>query len=409
MLKRLGFPTIGEHRRFVVALAIDAIGSGVWMPFELLFFARVTDLPLSFIGGAMSAGALVGIPVSMLMGSVVDRFGPKMPLLAGQLIMAATFALSTTVSGVVGVWAVALASAAANSLFWAAFVPLVTEISVPGEREMWFGFLGALRNIGFALGGLGSGVVLTIGTLSAYFGAAWLNAASYLVSFIMLLGLVVSPRTARSPDSPKAPRQIGRVLRDRGFGWFWLSNLGYAMCCIVLNVAIPIYLVKYVGLPGWVAGVAFVINTLLVGLGQGLVVQAMTGRVRAQILHAGWAAYALGFAGLALLPRLSGPVAMITALIAIVLYTLGELIGGPVLATIAAEAPPEEARGSYSGFFQVSWNVANVVAPALFTWWLERSLMWWGAIAICAIAAVTTQLMKSQLPTARAHVTNAPH
>ncbi|MEI2820519.1 MAG: hypothetical protein V9E81_10060 [Marmoricola sp.] len=77
MLKRLGFPTIGEHRRFVVALAIDAIGSGVWMPFELLFFVRVTDLPLSHIGAAMSAGALFGIPVSMLMGSVVDRFGPK--------------------------------------------------------------------------------------------------------------------------------------------------------------------------------------------------------------------------------------------------------------------------------------------------------------------------------------------
>ena len=57
-----------------------------------------------------------------------------------------------------------------KSLHWseAQYGNIVAAISVPGEREKWFGFLGALRNVGFALGGLLSGLAITIGTDTAY-------------------------------------------------------------------------------------------------------------------------------------------------------------------------------------------------------------------------------------------------
>ncbi len=410
MLVRLGFPPIGRHRRFVTALAIDAIGSGVWMPFEMLFFLKVTPLTLTQVGSAASVGALISIPTSVAIGPVVDRYGPKRVLLAANLILATTFGLSPLVDAWIGVVVVAAAMAASNSLFWAAFQPMVTAISPPGEREKWFGFLGALRNVGFAVGGLGAGVVLTIDTLSAFIVGAYFNAASYLISFLLLLGVTTAYAVEGSDKEPSAPSvSLLTVLRDVGYRWFWLANLGFALSCLVLNTAIPIYLVRIAGLPGWVAGAGYVMNTVLIGFGQGLLVQRMTGHARSRILQWGWLAFAIGFAGLAAAQMVDPGLGIVIALAAIAVYTLGEMIGSPVLATIGAEAPPPEARGRYAGFYQLSWNLAVVTAPGGFAFLLTHDLMWPTAVAVVAVAAMFTAVMGSRLPAAAAAVTNTAH
>ena len=54
MLHRLGFPSVGRHRRFVTAIAIDAVGSGVFMPVSMLYFLVSTDLTLVQVGAAIS-------------------------------------------------------------------------------------------------------------------------------------------------------------------------------------------------------------------------------------------------------------------------------------------------------------------------------------------------------------------
>ena len=41
--------------------------------------------------------------------------------------------------------------------------PMVTQITEPGERELWFGFLQAMRNAGYGVGGVLAAVALTIG------------------------------------------------------------------------------------------------------------------------------------------------------------------------------------------------------------------------------------------------------
>ena len=64
MLRRLGFPDLGRHRRFVTALGIDAVGSGVWTPVSLLYFLSQTDLSLVHVGLALSVGSLAAVPLA---------------------------------------------------------------------------------------------------------------------------------------------------------------------------------------------------------------------------------------------------------------------------------------------------------------------------------------------------------
>ena len=77
MLSRLGFPAVGRHRAFVSALAIDALGGGIWMPLSLLYFLRQTDLTLVELGLVITVANLGVVPFVPVIGRLVDRLGPK--------------------------------------------------------------------------------------------------------------------------------------------------------------------------------------------------------------------------------------------------------------------------------------------------------------------------------------------
>lgn len=407
MLSRLGFPSIGRHRRFVTAIGIDAVGSGVWMPVSMLYFVAVTPLRLVQVGAAMSIGALVALPVTLLAGSLVDRYGAKRVLQGGNLLQAAAFAAYPFAHSMLTVTLVVAAATVGRTAFWGSYPPIVTGISEPGEREMWFGLLGALRNAGFAVGGLLASAAMTVGTTAAYQAVVVLNAVSFLVSFVLMAGVVVH----REPVAPAEARVGGwrTVLRDRGYRWLLGANTGYALMCMVLNIAIPVYVVDMLRLPGWVSGGFFVINTVMIGAGQGLVVQAMTGRVRSRIvLLAG--GFAVASCLLLLGARhLTEGTAIVVVLGAAVVYTLAELSAGPVLSTLAAESPPRRLIGRFMAIYQLTWTMASTIAPVLYGWLLGRGATpaWLAMGGIAVLGALCCLPMHRLLPLAARPVTNA--
>ena len=81
--------TWGSTARFVTAIGIDAIGSGVWMPVSMIFFLATTDLSLVQVGLALSLASLLSLPAAVLVGQQVDRHGSKTVLQAGNALQAA--------------------------------------------------------------------------------------------------------------------------------------------------------------------------------------------------------------------------------------------------------------------------------------------------------------------------------
>ena len=100
---------------------------------------------------------------------------------------------------------------------------------------------------------------------------------------------------------------------------------------------------------------------------------------------------------------------MAALLLGSVVYTAGELLGGPVHGALSAEAAPEHLRGRYLSLIQLAWNVAGVLAPVSFAWLLDRGAWpiwvalarspWSGGCWRCRLGSV--------LPRAGDRVTNA--
>jgi MFS family permease len=404
---RLGFPAVGAHRRFVAALAIDAIGSGVWQPVSILYFLAQTDLSLVEVGLAVSIGGLVALPLVPLTGQLVDAFGSKRLLQTGNVLQAAGFAAYPFAHSLAAVTVVLVVSTAGRTFFWGSFGPLVAAITREGERETWFGFLHAMRNAGFGVGGLVAAAAVSIGTNTAYTTVVLANAASYVLAFLLMRTV---PAAGRDRVRTQPLGGWGVVARDRGYRWLVVNNLGYAMAGMALTIAMPVYFVTMLDLPGWTPGAAFVINTVMIGVGQGLVVRRMTGNVRTQVILAAAAFTALGYAAMWAAAPLPVPVAVGVVLVGAVLFTFGEMSGGPVIAALAAESPPPELRGRYMAVVQLSWSVASTVAPLLFTAMLDAgtAVAWGGLIVLLALWALTCVPLHRLLPLASRPVTNVP-
>ena len=295
------------------------------MPVCVLYFLVTTDLSLVQVGGAISLASAVALPAGPLLGGVVDRYGAKHVLLAGNALQALGYAAYLLTDSFVALTLWTVVVTVGRTAFWGSYGNIVAAIAVPGEREKWFGFLGALRNVGFALGGLLSGLAITIGTPTAYAAVVVANAASFVLAFVLLLAV---PPTARSGHrSPEGA--WGVVLRDRPYRVLWAAQLAFSTSMMVLNFAMPVYATTVLGLPGWVTGAVFTLNTVMVGFGQGLVVRAMTGAVRWRVLMLTNAVFAASFVILLGASRLSVGLATAVVLVGAVVYTTGEVLGGP--------------------------------------------------------------------------------
>jgi len=288
---------------------------------------------------------------------------------------------------------------------------MVTQVSEPGERERWYGFLGALRNAGFGLGGLLSGAVLAT---AAYRGVVAVNASSFLLAALLLLldqSHTGPPATVRHDADDTSPAGGQAVLADRPYLALTAVNVAFATNSFALTIVLPVYAVVRLGLPPLAPG-GRPHAELPVDRPHARTRGQRPDRAGTRPRSAG-VVRALGrvrpaHAAVSAVPRAA---AAAIVLAAVVVFTLGELIESPVLATVASEAAPDALRGRYLALHQASWNVSNTIAPALLTCLLAAGT-WPVCLALGALAAAAAlgiSAVATRLPAARQLIGLAPN
>ena len=83
-------------------------------------------------------------------------------------------------------------------------------------------------------------------------------------------------------------------------------------------------------------------------------------------------------------------------LVGSVIYTLGELTGGPVTAALAAEAAPDHLRGRYLSMIQLAWSVSGTIAPVTFAWLLDRgeTALWVALLGLTLFGVGVSALLR---------------
>ncbi|WP_354640307.1 MFS transporter [Kitasatospora camelliae] len=390
-----GFP--GE-RSLMTALAIDALGNGMYVPFSLVFFRHVTGLPLAVIGLVLTVTGLVGMAALPLVGAAVDRFGARRMQIALHLVRAAGFAAYPLAPSLPAFAAVSLVTAVATRGYPAVQQARIGELTSGAGLERVNALGRSLANAGLGAGSLLAALLVGLAGDRGYTVAALLNAASFLAA-AALVRRVPEPTegtgateggpgtegtgateggpgtegTAATGATGAARRGSGQpgyraVLGDRPFLGLATANLLISLGYTSLAVLLPVYVTGVLHASASLAGLAFAVNTVLcaaLGVPAGLAVRRFATRNRAAATGA--ALFAAGFLVQALLVPAAGRFTTAGLLAVVVVVTLGEIVHNPAASALVTATAPAAVRGRYLAAYQLSWSLSAALAPSLLT------------------------------------------
>jgi MFS family permease len=350
----------------VGAFFIDAVGTGMFLPFSLLFFQATTPLPLARIGLGLSVAALVRIPVTIVAGPLTDRFGPRTAVIASQLLQAAGFAGYLFVHGFWQLVAAAVLVQIGNSIFWVAYAPLIFAIAAEGEREHWFALATALRTAGLAAGGVAAGAAVSVGGHGGYIDVAAANGASFILAAFLSARVrtgTATPRRGAEAEAGSWPSSRKPMLHDHAFLGFVAINVGITFLALAIPLALPVFVVDILHLPKWAPGVALALNATLVAVSAPIVMSAISGRRRRNVLIASQACMIVALAVFLLVHLLPAGAAVALVLIAILPVAVCEVIQAAVVPAVVTESAPPGAIGRYTSAYQMTFSIGDIIVP----------------------------------------------
>jgi MFS family permease len=377
--------------RYTVALAVDALGTGLLRPFLLLYGIDVLRLPALTAGFAMTAGVVAGLGCTPAMGRWLDRGARSTAVAAAMLVRvigtALLLAAPATSPGTVWLFAfAALFLGIGNQAFPVAHAALVATVSAGRKRDAALAAGRSVRNAGLGLGALLATACLTGGTPALRALAAG-TGVSYLLSAALAwsVRLRATPQSAHSPDTGSGPRT--RATSTPRIRLLLAANVIYVFCLNVPEVALPLVLVTQLhASPVWAAGV-FVTNTVLVVAFQVPVTAWMSRFSRRSALAISGIVLSVSYLGFLGGVELGHGWAAPVVTGVSVLCTLGEIIyAGSSTALVVATAS-EHMLGRALARFQLSTGFGLAVSPVVIT-----ALAAHGQAALWASLAAATLL-----------------
>lgn len=348
----------------MVVAAVDALGTGLILPIGVLYLVLAVGasesaaaLVLS-LAGVATAGALTPL------GALIDRRSAREVTIGCYALGAAAAVGYAHAGSLVAAGALFALLSIANGGATAARAVLAAELVDAELRVRLLALTDGVRNFVFALGGVVTALALAVGGESAFTVLILFNALTFALAAVACLRLPAGGRRMA-----RSRRGLGVALRDRRFVGIAAIDAVMWLHSSFMLVAVPLWVVERTDGALALSGMLLALNAVLVALllyplSRRAVSRAGAARI---YLYAGLsiatACLILGTAGGG-----SGTVAVVALVAAVVLITLGEVLGRNGANGIALSLAPAIARGRYLSLFSTGFSVQRAYGPALATW-----------------------------------------
>ncbi|MEU3528097.1 MFS transporter [Streptomyces sp. NPDC038707] len=390
-------PPPGPARLLTVITMVMSLGQGLWTALSAIYAVTVLHLTTGQLGISVSVAAAIVMLCSIPLGHLADRAGPRTVQMWSFLLLAVlTCALLFATAFwpylvIVSLQGIAYRSGrSSRKAMIAGLIPAADRVTVLAQVR-------AASNATVSVGACLAGLVLAVGSRAAYQGA---------VGFIAVAFLVTALLTVKEPAVPPVPASAGpalTVLRDVPFLGFAALDGMLTTHTILLDVVLPLWVLRHTGAPRWMSAVILLVNTVLV-----VCVQTRAARgadhpgaaARASFQGAGCVAAAC------LLFALSDGAALVPACLLLVVGAVGHALGEVRQAAgswgIAFDLAPDHAQGQYQATHAMGADVGKMIAPAVFTWLvIGHGALGWVVLAVAytALGAAMPPLVSRALRT----------
>jgi MFS family permease len=236
---------------------------------------------------------------------------------------------------------------------------LIADIVEPADRARAYGLQYWALNAGFSGAALLAGVVVAAGGFGLFF---VLDAATCLAFGGIVLVGIREPRHVREASLAEAGGDGGWGVPLRDPLLLWLCGLTLASGAIYFQgyTTLPLAM-RDDGLGAGAYGAAIAVNGIAIIIIQPLILRRVQALDRGLVLAASSVLVGAGFGALALVSSRAGYA------LAVLVWTIGEILATAVLPALVASLAPAHLRGRYLGLWGASFGGSFVFAPSLGT------------------------------------------
>jgi MFS family permease len=369
----------------LTALAIDNVGSGLFLPLSLLYATRVVGLDVGVAGGVVAAATALGFAMPPVAARLTHRFGPRFVVVVAQVVQCAGALAYLLAGGTFGVLVAAGLMAAGTQLFYCSVFVLIADVSRDEAKERPFALVGMVRGAAFGLGALIAAAVLTLDSDSALRLLVACDAVTFVVAAAVLAGFVVSEAPAAHASVAVGPLT---VLRDRGYLALMASTCLVALTMDVALLGAPVFLLDVLDGPAWLPGMLLAGGTVLSSLYGVTMVNALRGHRRTRSLQAGAVVFAVWAVLTMMMLWLPQGWLVPYACATWVVMVVGTKIFYPISGALSEALPPRHDRSGYMATYQYAFTTAQVLGPAVVALLAVAEWLPWAVVAASALAAV---------------------
>ncbi len=393
--------------------AVSALGSGLTLPFLLVYLHQARGLDLGPASLAVATVAIAGLAGNPLGGALSDRSGPRGTLAVGLVAAAAGSLALAAVSSSWQAFAACLLLGVGAAVAWPALDALLAGLVGREQRASAFALRHATMNAGLGIGALVAALLVVAASPAALAHLYVLDAGSFAAFAVVLLGHRRLPSHRRAARVPRAPGGYRVILGDRVFLRVWaLTALLVTAGVAQYAAAFPAYATEVVGLDASWLSLALAANTITVVGAQLLTLRLLAGRRRTTaivLVAALWtAAWSVALVAGALAAGSAAP-ALLT--VTMVLLAAGETALVPTVPALVNELAPDALRGRYNGALALAFTTGFIAGPLLAGATISSGLgaALPGALAAaCGLAALAATRLRRHLPPALDAIPVAP-
>jgi MFS family permease len=354
------------------------------VPFLALYLTGERDASVAQAGLVLSLlglGSAIGQPVG---GVLADRIGRRRTMVLGMLTSAATLLVLGAATSLLAVAVAAFGYGLCLDLFRPAVQAAIADLVPDAERPRAFALQFWAVNLGFSIGTPLGGFLASRGY--------WLLFVLDAAASVAFAGLILRgvPET-RPVQHVGAPGRLREVLSDRLMVALVVSVVAASVVYLQAFSTLPLVFERD-GLGPGSYGLAIGLNGVLIVLLQPLLLGTLGRRSRGPLLLGAMLLQGAGF-GLTAFAD-----AMPMHLVAITVWTLGEVLQAGLLGALVASLAPVHLRGRYMGTFGFSFGAAAFLAPVLGTQVLDHAgegALWGGGFLLCAAGGVGLLLVSA--------------
>ncbi|GAA1399514.1 MFS transporter [Kitasatospora putterlickiae] len=356
-------------RRLVLMSLVNAVGDGLFVTVNVLFFTRSLGLTPGSVALGLTVAGVCGVFAGVPMGRLADRVGSRRLLLVlGPLEAAAVLGYAFVRSFAAFVLLACAATVLSRGA--AAVRSGLIARALPAEGQVRSrALLRSVANAGLVVGSGGAAIALQADSYAGYVTMLVLDAASFLGVTALLAGLPADSTPAPGGEA-RAGVAGGRrtALGDRRYLLVTALHAVLELQLAVLTVGLPLWIVLGTEAPAATVAAVNVVNCLLVVLFQVRASRGVTdvpsaarACARGALLLA---AGCLGYAAAQYGPAWAAATALLAGAL---VHSLGELLTSAGGWTLSLDLADARAHGEYQGVFLSGQAAAHVIGPLVVT------------------------------------------